>query len=72
MLDLGIPSDMIVLGIRVIFSAALALSITLGIILSYHWLRFAMSPVMPIVAVVAYGAVCAVILSVMLSLMQAL
>jgi hypothetical protein len=68
----AIPPDVVLLSLRVIFSAALGLSLSLGIILSYHWFRFSMNPVMPFVAVVAYGGVCAILLALMFSIMQTL
>ncbi len=49
----------------VVFFAAAVLSIGLGSVLSFHWLRYAMNPIAPIVAVISFAAVAFACLSVM-------
>ena len=50
----------------IVFLAAALLSIALGAILSFHWLRYAMSPIAPVFAIITYSAICFACLSVML------
>ena len=49
----------------VLFFAALFLSTIVGSILSYHWIRFSMNPVIPTFAFVIYVSGCVLLLSTM-------
>lgn len=49
-----------------IFLGSCALSIVLGIILSFHWFRYAMNPSAAMIGTIAYGAGCLVILALLL------
>jgi hypothetical protein len=49
-----------------IFFGASALSVTLGIILSFHWFRYAMNPSMAMMGTILYGAGCVIILALLL------
>jgi len=49
----------------VVFLAAAILSIAVGAILSFHWLRYAMNPAAPMFAILTYGGVCFACLSIM-------
>ena len=49
----------------VIFAAASALALTLGLILTYHWIRFSMSFFTPFLALGAYAAGALIFLSAM-------
>lgn len=49
----------------VVFAAAAALSAVLGVILAYHWIRFSMSPVVSLIALVVYGSGCILFLFIM-------
>jgi hypothetical protein len=50
----------------IVFLAAAMLSIALGAILSFHWLRYAMHPAAPVFAIITYASICFACLSVML------
>lgn len=56
----------------VLFSAIAALSIALGAILSYHWVKFAMHKAVPFLAIAAYAIVSFLLLSVMFGAVIAL
>lgn len=49
-----------------ILLGATALSIVLGVVLSYHWFRYAMNPSAALIGTIVYGAGCAVILAILL------
>jgi len=49
-----------------IFLGAAALSVVLGIILSFHWFRYAMNPSVAMIASVVYGGGTLLILSILL------
>jgi len=49
----------------IVFGASTALAIVLGVILSYHWLRFSMNPVVPAIALMLYMTICFMLLSTM-------
>lgn len=55
----------LILGSWVLFFAGLGLCTVIGAILSYHWIRYSMNPVMPTFAFVAYVGGCALLLSIM-------
>ncbi len=50
-----------------IFLGATALSVVLGVIVSYHWFRYARNETASLVAAVVYGAGCLLILLMLLS-----
>ncbi|OGG73325.1 hypothetical protein A3A38_01380 [Candidatus Kaiserbacteria bacterium RIFCSPLOWO2_01_FULL_53_17] len=50
-----------------IFLGAMMLSIALGIILSFHWFRYARNQTVSLVAALIYGGGCLFILSMLLS-----
>lgn len=52
----------------VLFAAALLLSATLGVALAYHWSKYAMNPVMPVIASAVYAVVSIVLLVGLLAL----
>lgn len=56
-------------GLWVVFFASAALTITLGLILAYHWFVHAHNTVMSIFALCAYAAVSFLLLSAMLAAM---
>ena len=56
----------------VLFGAGVALSTTAGLVLSYHWLRFAMHPLVPAIGAILYTGVCFFLLSIMFSVIDAL
>lgn len=49
-----------------IFLGATALSATLGIILSFHWFKYAMNPRVAMTGTIIYSAGCVVILALLL------
>ena len=49
----------------VLFAAGAALSIMLGAILAYHWIRFAMNKLVSTIALVLYAGGCFLLLSTM-------
>lgn len=49
-----------------IFLGATALSIVLGIILSFHWFKYSMNPNGAMIASIVYGAGCLVILTLLI------
>ncbi len=49
----------------VVFGAAAVLTVVVGVILAYHWLRYSMNPFMPVLAVGTYGVVSFLLLSLM-------
>lgn len=55
----------VLLGMWVLFFAAGALTVSLGLILAYHWIRHAHNPFMTFVALTTYSAVSAFLLSTM-------
>lgn len=55
-----------------IFLGSCALSLTLGIILSFHWFRYAMNPSMATIGTIAYGAGCLIILALLLGAVASL
>ncbi len=58
-------------GLLVVFSAALALAISLGLILAYHWYMHAHNALMSTIAVGTYIAISFVLLSTMAALLVA-
>jgi hypothetical protein len=50
-----------------IFAAAAALTVLLGLLLAYHWLRYAMNPAISLLAMIVYGGVAFVLLSALLA-----
>ncbi len=50
-------------GMWVVFAASIALTISLGLILTYHWIRHAHNTMMTLVAIVAYGGISFILLS---------
>lgn len=49
----------------VFFASTLALSLILGVILSYHWMRYAMNGFVSMVALILYAGGCFLFLSTM-------
>lgn len=49
-----------------IFFGASALSVALGVILSFHWFRYAMNPSMAMTGSIIYAAGCVIILALLL------
>ena len=49
-----------------IFLGAAALSVVLGVILSFHWFRYAMNPSIAMISTVVYGAGTLLLLSILL------
>ena len=54
----------------IVFLAAAILSITVGAILSFHWLRYSMNPAAPMFAILTYGGICFACLSIMLGVVM--
>ncbi len=50
-------------GMWVVFAAAIALSISLGCILGYHWIRHAHNASMTALAIAIFGGMCFLLLS---------
>lgn len=46
-----------------VFAAASALTICLGLLLAYHWFRYAMNPAVSLLSLVTYSGVAFVLLS---------
>lgn len=46
-----------------IFAAASALTVLLGILLSYHWFRYAMNPAIALLGSIIYGGIAFLLLS---------
>lgn len=72
MLALGLSANAVSLVIHIVFFSAAGLSIILGLILFYHWLRFAMNPLLPLFAFAVYGSVCVALLTIMFGMMYTL
>ncbi len=54
----------------VVFAASAALSVVVGMILAYHWIKFAMHPFAATVAIVAYSVVSIALLIIMATLIS--
>jgi hypothetical protein len=62
----GSSASLVVTLLWAVLAAATALSLTLGAILAYHWIRFSMSPFVPMTAMIAYAGGAVFFLFVML------
>ena len=60
MADGLLSSQLVMTLLWVLFAAAVFLAAGLGAFLTYHWLKYAMSPLTPAFALVAYVAGCIV------------